>query len=119
MLRISRSWTLIFFFLMIRRPPRSTLFPYTTLFRSQDRRRRIRRLWMRWRQHHAGRFHRHGTRADRLLLCNVLRRPQRPRDGIDFPVWVRRAETKMAAAHGAPGEDRFLRLDGASGRLGS
>src|SRR2546430_4285848 len=32
---------LFFFFLMIRRPPRSTLFPYTTLFRSrrdQDRR---------------------------------------------------------------------------------
>src|SRR5204863_8978919 len=26
---------LSFFFLMIRRPPRSTLFPYTTLFRSQ------------------------------------------------------------------------------------
>src|SRR5437764_6122447 len=26
--------TLFFFFLMIRRPPRSTLFPYTTLFRS-------------------------------------------------------------------------------------
>src|SRR3712207_8210223 len=25
---------LVFFFLMIRRPPRSTLFPYTTLFRS-------------------------------------------------------------------------------------
>src|SRR3712207_1836199 len=25
-----------FFFLMIRRPPRSTLFPYTTLFRSPD-----------------------------------------------------------------------------------
>ena len=24
----------MFFFLMIRRPPRSTLFPYTTLFRS-------------------------------------------------------------------------------------
>src|SRR5215469_18945895 len=27
---------LIFFFLMIRRPPRSTLFPYTTLFRSRE-----------------------------------------------------------------------------------
>src|SRR3989441_7459948 len=27
---------LFFFFLMIRRPPRSTLFPYTTLFRSAD-----------------------------------------------------------------------------------
>src|SRR3712207_9214552 len=26
--------TVSFFFLMIRRPPRSTLFPYTTLFRS-------------------------------------------------------------------------------------
>src|SRR5688572_33353815 len=26
-----------FFFLMIRRPPRSTLFPYTTLFRSRTR----------------------------------------------------------------------------------
>src|SRR3712207_7429391 len=30
------SWT-FFFFLMIRRPPRSTLFPYTTLFRSSRR----------------------------------------------------------------------------------
>src|SRR3712207_8947451 len=29
-----------FFFLMIRRPPRSTLFPYTTLFRSGRRARR-------------------------------------------------------------------------------
>src|SRR2546429_3223309 len=27
---------LFFFFLMIRRPPRSTLFPYTTLFRSLE-----------------------------------------------------------------------------------
>src|SRR3712207_6947641 len=29
----------LFFFLMIRRPPRSTLFPYTTLFRSPDHQR--------------------------------------------------------------------------------
>src|SRR5476649_2971627 len=29
---------LFFFFLMIRRPPRSTLFPYTTLFRSTSAR---------------------------------------------------------------------------------
>src|SRR3989475_8888037 len=28
-------FSFFFFFLMIRRPPRSTLFPYTTLFRSQ------------------------------------------------------------------------------------
>src|SRR3712207_7506761 len=31
-----------FFFLMIRRPPRSTLFPYTTLFRSPDPRAAVR-----------------------------------------------------------------------------
>src|SRR5258708_6778536 len=29
------SYSIFFFFLMIRRPPRSTLFPYTTLFRSR------------------------------------------------------------------------------------
>src|SRR2546430_10134017 len=32
--RTHRVSTSMFFFLMIRRPPRSTLFPYTTLFRS-------------------------------------------------------------------------------------
>src|SRR5687768_18619949 len=32
------SFSFLFFFLMIRRPPRSTLFPYTTLFRSHRRR---------------------------------------------------------------------------------
>src|SRR2546430_12346198 len=53
------SAVLFFFFLMIRRPPRSTLFPYTTLFRSRDcnngrafRRARptlfARNLWQRW-----------------------------------------------------------------------
>src|SRR5574340_1430506 len=31
----------VFFFLMIRRPPRSTLFPYTTLFRSTPRSRAL------------------------------------------------------------------------------
>src|SRR5437016_7004419 len=30
-----------FFFLMIRRPPRSTLFPYTTLFRSRPHQTRL------------------------------------------------------------------------------
>src|SRR3989442_4801076 len=34
----SVSFYVFFFFLMIRRPPRSTLFPYTTLFRSGQRR---------------------------------------------------------------------------------
>src|SRR5437588_9339898 len=34
MLPVESSFCLLLFFLMIRRPPRSTLFPYTTLFRS-------------------------------------------------------------------------------------
>src|SRR6266446_1169673 len=33
--RHARPLAFSFFFLMIRRPPRSTLFPYTTLFRSR------------------------------------------------------------------------------------
>src|SRR6266480_1661648 len=33
----SLFFAVLFFFLMIRRPPRSTLFPYTTLFRSRAR----------------------------------------------------------------------------------
>src|SRR5258708_26824394 len=41
----SRLYTLFsFFFLMIRRPPRSTLFPYTTLFRSLCISLRLRRM---------------------------------------------------------------------------
>src|SRR5215475_13793725 len=37
MLPSTSVWVVFFFFLMIRRSPRSTLFPYTTLFRSAAR----------------------------------------------------------------------------------
>src|SRR5690242_20746462 len=37
------SFIFLFFFLMIRRPPRSTLFPYTTLFRSEEMSRTVAR----------------------------------------------------------------------------
>src|SRR5258707_10020067 len=43
-IRIYARWSSYFFFLMIRRPPRSTLFPYTTLFRSDD----IQRIALEW-----------------------------------------------------------------------
>src|ERR1017187_10817026 len=43
-----RSRCTFFFFLMIRRPPRSTLFPYTTLFRSVVHARRRFRLHERY-----------------------------------------------------------------------
>src|SRR5688572_31571261 len=36
-----------FFFLMVRRPPRSTLFPYTTLFRSMAQREDLKEFWKR------------------------------------------------------------------------
>src|SRR5690242_21154809 len=49
--RVSVTLVLVFF-LMIRRPPRSTLFPYTTLFRSlQFARRRSVRCQLGRRQH--------------------------------------------------------------------
>src|SRR5436305_3384204 len=52
----------LFFFLMIRRPPRSTLFPYTTLFRSRARARHAtgRRLW-----------HGHGSARHVAHRCGV------------------------------------------------
>src|SRR5437588_7971964 len=57
---------------MIRRPPRSTLFPYTTLFRSQGRRRRLDRHPPRGpptgaalQRHHALRSYRGGPAPDR------------------------------------------------------
>src|SRR6266581_7886657 len=40
--KVAARYLLAFFFLMIRRPPRSTLFPYTTLFRSFQQ---IRNRW--------------------------------------------------------------------------
>src|SRR3712207_7848274 len=53
---------------MIRRPPRSTLFPYTTLFRSTERRHRARAQWSRGSheysdQHHAGNGNNCGEQA--------------------------------------------------------
>src|SRR2546421_10555591 len=42
------SFFILFFFLMIRRPPRSTLFPYTTLFRSVRLETRAKTLNPKW-----------------------------------------------------------------------
>src|SRR2546422_2300374 len=51
---------ILFFFLMIRRPPRSTLFPYTTLFRSQVAAREARQRG----RHRDQRAHQPQRRAD-------------------------------------------------------
>src|SRR5437588_1946836 len=55
----------LFFFLMIRRPPRSTLFPYTTLFRSRRRERPPGDSGQR--RHHVHRRSRRRGRARRSL----------------------------------------------------
>src|SRR5215204_3381774 len=74
----SRHPVFVFFFLMIRRPPRSTLFPYTTLFRSprrsgvRPRCRRLRRDQRRPRprrsEEHTSELQSHSDLVCRLLL---------------------------------------------------
>src|SRR2546427_12104676 len=88
-----RSHLLFFFFLMIRRPPRSTLFPYTTLFRSHRvPRGRVSEA------HNRGRWHGDAAvRGDALSggpvggreLCRDA--PRRRRDGARRRGAVRRA----------------------------
>src|SRR2546421_973604 len=77
---------LFFFFLMIRRPPRSTLFPYTTLFRSLTTR-----------------------LPGRARACARPARagaaPSRPRAPGDGPR-VRRAPIRRSARRGAPASPR-------------
>src|SRR2546429_9273373 len=62
---------LLFFFLMIRRPPRSTLFPYTTLFRSniglELKRGKSRQRPGHLRRAHEGRSQNHLLGTDRKL----------------------------------------------------
>src|SRR6266480_5735251 len=70
------SFSLFFFFLRIRRPPRSTLFPYTTLFRSYaaraSRQSCARRLPLRARcvrsEEHTSELQSHVNLVCRLLL---------------------------------------------------
>src|SRR5690348_17668597 len=57
---------IFFFFLMIRRPPRSTLFPYTTLFRSRAR-------WVRARSGRPARYRKCQGRSS-----SAIHRPTRP-----------------------------------------
>src|SRR5690349_22237693 len=63
-----------FFFLMIRRPPRSTLFPYTTLFRSQRGRRHEVRAFRRPPRRPAPRSEEHTSelQSRRDLVCRLL-----------------------------------------------
>src|SRR5215471_19422390 len=62
---------LFFFFLMIRRPPRSTLFPYTTLFRSKLVRIGVRAALRLGNMHAAQHLHRLDRKSTRLNSSHV------------------------------------------------
>src|SRR3712207_9292355 len=53
---------------MIRRPPRSTLFPYTTLFRSRDEPDQLRELWAKAVEEHGPQPTATGVRNTRLAV---------------------------------------------------
>src|SRR3712207_7484936 len=76
-----------FFFLMIRRPPRSTLFPYTTLFRSRRGHTRQRR------EEHGGDGHREHPLREHVDAERGVDRP-----GGELPA-VDRKSTRLNSSH--------------------
>src|SRR2546421_7300123 len=70
----------IFFFLMIRRPPRSTLFPYTTLFRSRRR------------ASPTDHPHADGTPEPKSSNRQHHAPPRRPDGSCARPIWTSRSE---------------------------
>src|SRR2546430_15971022 len=109
---------LFFFFLMIRRPPRSTLFPYTTLFRSL-RRRGDRRGRCRSRGARQARARRPDARSERFHGARVA--AARPRDrGSAIPPACR-GHTRDVRGRGGGGgaaRERKSVVEGKRGGLG-
>src|SRR3712207_8783456 len=85
-------------FLMIRRPPRSTLFPYTTLFRSQER--MVAPQNRRKTLAHGGR---EVAPAQKKTLEDPLEQSERPDSGIDVipcpKVAEDRKSTRLNSSH--------------------
>src|SRR6202011_4858793 len=111
------------FFLRIRRPPRSTLFPYTRLFRSPTRCSRERRFCClgklkgrrdRWRSEE----HTSELQSPMYLVCRLLlekKRGSNPRRGRAWPHTWTRAYTRTRAG----GQGALLRLLGSRVWLGA
>ena len=79
----------------------------------------IRGLWLRRRKPEAVRLRRDGAGTRRRVVLHVLRRAQRPGDGLDLSRRIGGAEAEVAAADGALGKDRLLRPHRAAGRFGN
>src|SRR5215475_15160133 len=90
--------SLFFFFLMIRRPPRSTLFPYTTLFRSAAERAHQRHRHGD-RGHEAGRSEEHTSelQSRENLVCRLLLEKKKKKN---FPLRLeKKKNTKRQRKH--------------------
>src|SRR5690242_20813872 len=77
----------VFFFIMLRRPPRSTLFPYTTLFRSDQRAAALQRLGddvpprhIRHEALHRSEEHTSELQSHVNLVCRLLLEKKKKRD---------------------------------------
>src|SRR6266581_798775 len=97
----------VIFFLMIRRPPRSTLFPYTTLFRSRDHTvPLVRRLDDDRAASEGHRLHRVDDDVEQSLVPAHRRPPHRRHPGIAS------LEDELRLGGASPAEqDRFMQQD--------
>src|SRR6476620_12448800 len=80
-------FVLFVFFLMIRRPPRSTLFPYTTLFRSPSARhwRPVRRRPGRAPGRRRSEEHTSELQSRQYLVCRLLLEKKKKKNRSDLP----------------------------------
>src|SRR5215510_15701775 len=88
-----------FFFLMIRRPPRSTLFPYTTLFRSSGRPCSP-RPFRSWRRARPARSEEHTSELQSRghLVCRLLLEKKKTNDK-DVPPSKKKKKKKTLNKH--------------------
>src|SRR5438874_6184655 len=84
---------------MMRRPPRSTLFPYTTLFRSQEQRNAAQNVYRsvehdqktglttfgQFHQHHSRSEERFSRNAETDLVCRLLLEKKKKKKAISEP----------------------------------
>src|SRR2546422_4738737 len=104
--------SVLFFFLMIRRPPRSTLFPYTTLFRSRVAARRAVAARRRGADAARRRGRRHAARRPRSeehtsklqsrlhLVCRLLLEKKKNRGDADHDGVGDQPDARDLLAHG-------------------